>query len=204
MGAALFPYERTVPGILPPKDARFCDRTGKTHVAAAVALAASKNLPEKDRPLTNQDLMERILCVTQSHAAAMNLHNRLEETVVIGNKITGLAQSFGVAVARVGTTLTPTEVVQQSIFQKVKDYWGEDDDEVSFMEIASEAGDFTGVERSKDLQKNQFAVMRRMVLMSNVAVMTLASSGNAGLCRALDDDPSAGEGPGDLPASVYG
>lgn len=135
--------------------------TGKTHVAAAVALAASKNLPEK----------ERILCVTQSHAAAMNLHNRLE--------------SFGVAVARVGTTLTPTEVVQQSIFQKVKDYWGEDDDEVSFMEIASQAGDFTGVERSKDLQKNQFAVMRRMVLMSNVAVMTLASSGNAGLLSGM-------------------
>ncbi|CAK9088365.1 unnamed protein product [Durusdinium trenchii] len=120
-------------------------------------MAAAENLPE-----------DRVLCVTQSHAAAMNLHKRLE--------------FFGVPAARVGTTLTPKEIVEQKIFQDVKERWGADEDEVVFMEDASQVPDYTGMERSKDLQKSQFTVMRRMVMISKVAVLTLASSGNQGLC----------------------
>eukprot|EP00913_Durusdinium_trenchii_P007220 g6789.t1 len=101
----------------------------------------------------------------------MNLHKRLE--------------FFGVPAARVGTTLTPKEIVEQKIFQDVKERWGADEDEVVFMEDASQVPDYTGMERSKDLQKSQFTVMRRMVMISKVAVLTLASSGNQGLSVQL-------------------
>ena len=132
--------------------------TGKTHVAAAVAFVASRNLLEN----------ERILCVTQSHTAATNLQKRLE-------------LSFGVDVARVGTTLLPAEVVEQAVFKNVEQYYRGNDIEFSlFWEIGSQRREVP-FKCSKELQKIQFDVMRYMVRLSNVVVVTLASSGNVGL-----------------------
>ena len=77
--------------------------TGKTHVAAAIAVAATEKMTKA----------QRVLAVTQSHAAALNLHRRLE--------------SFGVLSARIGTTLRPDEITEQHSFDAVRT-WCEDSD----------------------------------------------------------------------------
>ena len=70
--------------------------TGKTHVAAAMAATICSCLPEG----------ARVLAVTQSHAAALNLYRRLEV--------------FGVVAARVGSTLRPVEIMEQKLFQEIR------------------------------------------------------------------------------------
>lgn len=142
--------------------------TGKTHVAAAIAASVSTSLQEG----------MRVLAVTQSHAAAINLHKRLE--------------AFGVEAARVGTTLRATEVVQQAVFQSVKQSWPDDED-VKLVVKTSESDEnrqrFLDVKRHKELQQSQFAVMRKMARFARVVVMTNASSGNAGLLQGLGKVP---------------
>jgi len=140
--------------------------TGKTHVAAAIALAVSANFT-KD---------QRVLAVTQSHAAAINLHRRLEH--------------FGVAAARVGWTLTAQEVVSQKIFEVMRSGREEDEESDLLIRISSSARaeEKDGL-RSKEQQRAHFVVMRRMARLSQVIVMTFASSGNAVLLQSLGEIP---------------
>ncbi|CAJ1451707.1 unnamed protein product [Effrenium voratum] len=72
--------------------------------------------------------------------------------------------------------------MEQKSFEEVKSCWGEDDEELNFLEEAQarREGD-RSKELLKELQRCQFVVMRRMVIVSQVAVLTLASSGNVGL-----------------------
>ncbi|CAE8582006.1 unnamed protein product [Polarella glacialis] len=139
--------------------------TGKTHVAAAIAVAACARLPEATR---------RVLAVTQSHAAAANLHKRLE--------------AFGASSARIGTTLRPSEVTEQAAFETVRRRWSDDADVQLLLGASSRGSSDVGM-KSVELQRAQFAVMRRMARLSQVVVLTCASSGNAGLLQGMGGFP---------------
>ncbi|CAE7552746.1 unnamed protein product [Symbiodinium natans] len=141
--------------------------TGKTHVAAAMALSVSSTF--------TQD--QRVLAVTQSHAAAINLHRRLEH--------------FDVPAARVGWTLSAQEVVSQKIFEVMRASRGEEDEESNLlirMSCSGKPEEKDGL-RSKEQQRAHFVVMRRMARLSQVIVMTFASSGNAVLLQGLGEIP---------------
>lgn len=158
--------------------------TGKTYVAAAIAAYAVAKLPQGSR----------VLATTQSNAAALNLHRRLEE--------------FGVRAARIGMGLRPSEIVQQRLFAHVRACDPEDAD-VLLLERAA-ARELRPSEQSRDradsaaetaavavaantspsaLHAAQFAVLQRLARMAGVVVITCASSGNRGLLRNLGRFP---------------
>ncbi|CAE7594717.1 upf1 [Symbiodinium sp. CCMP2456] len=119
---------------------------------------------------------QRVLAVTQSHAAAINLHRRLEH--------------FGVPAARVGWTLTAQEVVSQKIFEMMRSGREEDEESDLLIRISSsaKAEEKDGL-RSNEQKRAHFVVMRRMARLSQVIVMTFASSGNAVLLQSLGEIP---------------
>ncbi|OLP75664.1 hypothetical protein AK812_SmicGene44504 [Symbiodinium microadriaticum] len=107
--------------------------TGKTHVAAAMALAVSANFTKG----------QRVLAVTQSHAAAINLHRRLE---VVSQKI--------------------FEVMRSG---REED---EESDLLIRIGSSGRAEEKDGL-RSKEQQRAHFVVMRRMARLSQVIAADL-------------------------------
>lgn len=137
--------------------------TGKTHVAAAIIAAATSRV--------------RVLAVTQSNAAALNLHRRLE--------------LFGVAAARVGTTLTPSEVLEQHLVGSLRER-DELQEELLVLDRAtgrSVGSDALSTSATTTVNHAQFAVMHRLAREADAIVMTCASSGNRGLLRNIGPFP---------------
>eukprot|EP00439_Symbiodinium_sp_Y106_P024675 s3697_g3.t1 len=96
------------------------NRNGEGQQGLAGRLAASASCGDlQATAIGTRD--QRVLAVTQSHAAAINLHRRLEH--------------FGVAAARVGWTLTAQEVVSQKIFEVMRS-GREEDEEVVMRRMA--------------------------------------------------------------------
>ncbi|CAK0793619.1 unnamed protein product [Prorocentrum cordatum] len=170
--------------------------TGKTQVAAAIVARAVARL----------EAGSRVLAVTQSNAAARNLHRRLE--------------MFGVRAARVGMALQATEVTEQELFAAVRDNDRQDADvelmqrasevegrpqaladgdqrddaqsprgtstvaSIRWSEVASRIGVTPGA-----LNTALFTVMQRLARRADAVVMTCATSGNKGLLRCLGPLP---------------
>jgi hypothetical protein len=167
--------------------------TGKTHVAAVIAVLGIARMPRGSR----------VLAVTQSHAAALNLHRHLE--------------AKGARAARIGKTLRPGEVVDQNMFSVVSS-WDPGDDDVRLLQraaqqdkartapergsrvegavAASPGAAFAAVVAAAPLgvapaalSTAQCNVMHRMARNADIIVMTCASSGNKKLLRGLGPFP---------------
>jgi len=136
--------------------------TGKTHVAAAIVADSKSLLPPGSR----------VLIATQSHAAAINLHKRLE--------------AFGVKTARVGMTLHPSEVCSQSLFKATFDLDTDDPDVQLMLDIAADGSTSLITPASLAVQ---LKVMRILAKQAEAVVMTCASSGNRALLRGLGPFP---------------
>lgn len=153
--------------------------TGKTHVAAAIIATATAGLPEE----------AHVLGVTQSHAAAINLHRRLEQ--------------FGLPAARVGYSLKPHEVMQQRLAKELLAEMPEDEDmkllaaaaEDRLWSLGQAGGDSSGSEAlaygasgpsPQQVQTAQSKVMWRLVSKARAVVMTCASAGNKHLLKGFN------------------
>merc|ERR1712048_786032 len=130
--------------------------TGKTHCACAIVQGwlSVRNT--------------RVLVVTQSNVAAMNIYERLEQ--------------FGIAAVRVGFGMSPYELLSQRYFVSLFD----DED----LEPLNAAVDNSPLHSRKSMQQDaQDAVpfwaiaslLQKATRLSPVVVMTCISSGNASL-----------------------
>lgn len=143
--------------------------TGKTYVAAAIAANVLPMLQES----------QRVLCVCQTHVAAINILKRLE--------------SFNVRAVRVGTTLKPAEIVEQDFFSKYEELNRDVEQVKKIRQLAmmnreemrgGRGGGFGGDEfNPKEVKEVMMFVMTALLQTADVVVTTNATSGNRGLIR---------------------